>query len=162
MSELHIVYAEPMVDTCPCCGGKRTRLTRVVQRDGAAHALYYALFVEAPHPEPHVELIVSVGSFAPDATPADREAFALTARRTDTGVTLKVEDATESSWRDVALLGTKLTERAAQAHPRLGEVLELGHHVVGNDAALFRFLSHPGGECATCGVSCALRGKSLS
>jgi hypothetical protein len=152
MSELNIVFAEPKVEPCGCCEGKTTQLTRVVKRDGVPCALYYAMFTET-HPEKHVVAIVSVGDFTQGADPADREAFALNFKRNEQGVNMVLRDATESPWREVALLGRMLTEREAKDHPRRAEVFEIGTHAVKNDAALFSLFARAGG-CAACGQSC--------
>lgn len=152
MSELNIVFAEPKVTPCECCGGQTTQLTRVVQREGVPIALYYALFNDK-HTAKHVVTIVSVGDFRQGSGPRDREAFALTLSRNDQGVKMTIQDATQSPWREVALLGRMLTEREARDHPRRAEVFEIGTHAVKNDAALFAYLARSGG-CAGCSQPC--------
>ena len=152
MSELTLVFAEPKVEPCACCGGKTTQLTRVVQREGVPSALYYAIFTDK-HPEKHVVAIVSIGDFGKGSGPDGREAFALTLRRNEQGVNMVLGDATESPWREVALLGRMLTKREASDHRRRDEIFEIGTHAVQHDAVLFAHLARAGG-CAGCSQPC--------
>ncbi len=149
---LTITCADPVVEKCDCCDGQSTRLTRVVQKDGVPHAIYYAMFTE-PHPEQHVTAVVSLGDFGNGSGPDDREAFAIALRKSDEGVEVLVKDATQCPWQDVALLGRKLTRDEALHHPRLGEVFEITNQMPAYDAPLFRYLAQSGG-CSSCGGSC--------
>ncbi len=152
MSELNIVFAEPRVTPCVCCGGQTTQLTRVVQRDGVPSAIYYAMFTDK-HTDKHVMAIVSVGDFSQGSGPRDREAFALTLSRNEKGAKMTIRDANQTPWRKVELLGRMLSEREARDHPRRGEVFEIGAHAIKNDAALFAYLARSGG-CAGCSQPC--------
>src|SRR5262245_5661737 len=76
---LEIEFCEPLISTCSCCGGRTTRLTRYVSRDGDAFAIYYAAFSDNHEPRV-VRAIVSFGSWGgwePGSIPKDRVAFAM-------------------------------------------------------------------------------------
>ncbi len=152
MSELNIVFAEPKLEPCACCGGQTTQLTRVVQRDGVPCALYYAMFNDK-HTEKHVTAIMSIGDFTEGSGPADRQAFALILRRDEQGVRMVLQDATQSPWQNVDLLGRMLTKAEATDHPQRDEVFEIGAHAIKHDATLFAHFAHSGG-CAGCKQPC--------
>src|ERR1051325_4407985 len=82
MSIITIELTDPVQDEpCPCCGNVTTRLTRFVQSNGAAFAVYYAAFTQG-HSERGIAIALSLGDWAKDE-PDDRVAFALRIRSTD-------------------------------------------------------------------------------
>ena len=124
---------------CECCGGRTTRLTRFVYRDGDAYAVYYALFSDN-HPDRAVIATISVGEWGEDSTPDQRVAFALELRATDTQYQVAVIDAERSPWRDADVIGRTLDRAEALRHPRLSEVFHITDHIVTEDEPIRAYL----------------------
>lgn len=128
-------------EPCPCCGGRTTRLTRFVYRDGDAYAVYYARFSDN-HPDRTVIATISLGEWGEDGTPEQRTAFALKLRATDSDYQTSIINASESPWSDVEILGSTLDREQALAHPRIKEVFHIADHMVLEDAPLKAYLDN--------------------
>ncbi|MCA1621580.1 MAG: hypothetical protein LC795_20370 [Acidobacteria bacterium] len=125
----------PATTRCECCGGTTTRLTRFVNRDGDAFAVYYAMFSD-DHPEREILLAVGLGDWDDEAPPEDRRAFALVMRSGEEAYEVTVVDAAESPWRDSAILGRMLDRDEALAHPWIEDVFHITDHMVKDDPAI--------------------------
>lgn len=125
---------EPPQETspCECCGGRTTRLTRFVHKDGDAYAIYYALFSD-DHPCASISVTVSIGEWGDDSTPEQRVAFALELRSSNSQYQVAVVNAKQSPWREAALLGRMLDRDDALLHPAIAEVFHLTDHIVLED-----------------------------
>lgn len=124
---------------CECCGGRTTRLTRFVHRDGDAYAVYYAQFSDN-HPTRGVIATISIGEWGEGSTPHQRVAFALELRATDTEYQVGIVDAERSPWRDAAVIGRTLDRAEALLHPRLSEVFHITDHIVAEDEPIRAYL----------------------
>lgn len=103
---LTIEFEPPTIDStpCECCGGRNTRLTRFVHRNGDAYAVYYALFSDN-HPDGYVSVLISIGEWGDDARPSGRCAFYLRIWTSRDNFQVTVRDAAESPWGDVQIVG---------------------------------------------------------
>lgn len=131
-----IELADRIEDQCSCCGGRLIRLTRMVHRDGAAHAVYYADF-SPDHSPRSVRVALSLGQWDGwdgEKVPAKRVAFALRLRATAAEFQVSVDDAVQSPWQDVKVLGKMLDREKALAHPLIQEVFHITDHIVEQDA----------------------------
>lgn len=139
---LELEFDEPSSFACDCCGGRTTRLTRFVYRDGSAYAVYYASFSDN-HPERTVKVIVSIGSWGDwdgGESPPDRAAFAMEIRSGADGYEVVVASAVNSPWADSRILGAMLDRAQALAHPWIKEVFHITDHMVLEDQPLKQFL----------------------
>ncbi len=125
---------------CECCGGRTTRLTRFVHRDGDAYAIYYALFADN-HPDRTVSATVSIGEWCDGSTPDQRIAFALELRATDAQYQVGIVDVERSPWRSATFIGRTLSRAEALAHPRLSEVFHITDHIVIEDEPIHNYLN---------------------
>jgi hypothetical protein len=132
---LTIECEEPKTETCDCCGGKTTRLTRFVYRDGFAFAIYYATFSNN-HPDRLVKMVVALGNWSEEGGPGDRRAFALDVRSAANQYEVGVTDASACPWKDSAVLGRVLDRQEALAHPWVKDVFHITDHAVLEDKVL--------------------------
>jgi hypothetical protein len=138
---LTIEFEPPVFDRCACCDGQNTRLTRFVQRNGDAYAIYYAAFSDQ-HPTRHVHLLISIGDWAEDALTSARTAFYLRIRATKDQFEVTVCDAAESPWDRLGFYGRTLDREEALAHPMVRDVFHITDHIVAEDAPVIEYLSH--------------------
>jgi len=141
---LKIEFETPNVSTCKCCGGQTTSLTRFVYRKNDAHAVYYASFSDN-HLDRLVDVVVSLGEWGDNSTPAQRRAFALTIRASDTQYVVTLVDAKQCPWRDTELIGRVLDREQALADPWIKMVFHVTDHIVTEDIPVKRYL---GGRAA--------------
>src|SRR4051812_41589575 len=113
---------------CECCGGRTTKLTRVVHSDGGAFAIYYARFFDS-HDDRAVLITVSIGEWGEGSTPDQRCAFALRIWPGVENHNVTVLDAVHSPWQDVEILGRTLDRAEALLHPRLQDVFHITDHM---------------------------------
>jgi len=127
-------------DPCSCCGGRTTRLTRFVYRDGNAYAVYYGAFSNN-HPGHFVSLAISIGEWGEAATSEGRLAFAVRIRSAEAEFQVMVVDAIESPWQDVAFLGRMLNRKEALEHCWIQEVFHLTDQIVSEDPDVREYLN---------------------
>lgn len=101
---LKIEFEESVKETCDCCDGTTTRLTRFVYQDGDAFAVYYAMFSDS-HPKREIDVAVGLGEWGEGATPEDRRSFGLVLREAESQYEVTVVDAKESPWHDARFIG---------------------------------------------------------
>ena len=122
---LIIEFSDPDISQpCECCGGRTVALTRFVTEDGDAYAIYYIRY-SMDHLERPASATVSIGNWGEDASPDQRNAFALKLR----GNGVCVTDSEDSPWKDVALIGRTLDREEALAHPRIKDVFHITDHI---------------------------------
>lgn len=138
---IEIEFEPPSVSICECCGAVTTRLTRYVTEDGGAYAVYYACLADDQPDD--FKAAVSVGMWGEGSTPADRTAFALRLWQNDAQFGVTVEDAADSPWRSVEMLGRMLDRSEALAHPRLKDVFHITDHIVADDPEVRAFFERP-------------------
>ena len=144
---LELEFDEPLFFTCECCGGRTTRLTRFVSRDGSAYAVYYASFSDK-HSDRTAKVIVSIGGWGGwegDEPPPDRAAFAMEIRSGAENYEVMVTSAADSPWADSKILGVMLDRDQALAHPWIKEAFHVTDHIVLEDQPLKQYLN-PGGD----------------
>ncbi len=139
---LNIRY-EPVDSSTPCpcgCGARQVALTRFVDQDGEPVAVCFARYTTG-HPDAVVAATISLGDFSEGSTPADRVAFALQFRADgDAAYQLTLLDASQSPWKDLALIGRTLGRDEAADHPRMQEAWQLADHVLTHDLVVKRYL----------------------
>jgi hypothetical protein len=138
---LTIEFEPAEVAVCPRCGQRSTRLTRFVSRDDDAYAIYYAAFCEH-HSRSFVDVLVGIGDWAEDASPASRVSFYLRIRSRPEQFEVTVCDASESPWGDIPFVGRTLTRDEALAHPEIQEIFHITDHIVTEDTPVVEYLGH--------------------
>lgn len=129
----------PSLAHCSCCGGLTVRLTRFVYRSGEAFAVYYVAYSNS-HPDNEVWVLVSLGEWGEDSEPAQRTAFFCRVRPTDDSYGVMLDDAADSPWADVELVGERLSRRRALVHPWKDTALEVLDEAFEQDPSLKGFL----------------------
>lgn len=133
-----IEFPEPEISICECCGGTMTRLTRFVTQDGDAFAIYYAAF-STEHPENGVIGVISIGEWWDGSSPDSRKTFAFRLWEGEENYNVSITDARESDWKDVDLIGQKLSRDDALAHPLIGDVFHITDHITDEDPDIRAF-----------------------
>jgi hypothetical protein len=128
-------------ESCDCCGGTTTRLTRFVYRDGDAFAIYYAVFSEE-HPERIIEAVVSLGEWGEDSEPSERRAFALSLRVSESQYEVMVVNAEESPWYGIEFIGPMLDRDDALMHPWIEDVFHITDHIFTDDLEIKAYLDN--------------------
>lgn len=132
---------EPAVvgEPCACCGGQTTRLTRFVTQDGTAFAVYYAVFSDN-HPQRFVTALISLGNWGTDSTPVGRCSFCVQIRADSQNYLVGLQNADNSPWGEVSLLGRTLDRHEALQHPRIQDVFHITDQIVLEDIPVIRYL----------------------
>jgi hypothetical protein len=120
--------------------GAPVRLTRFVQSDGEAYAVYYAMFTDN-HMDGYVSALISIGEWADDAPRSQRTAFYVQIRVVHDAFQVGVRDAIDSPWGDVDVMGPTLDRTEALAHPQIKEVFHITDHIVSEDSPIIEFLA---------------------
>lgn len=134
-----IEMAEPSLSRCECCGGLTVRLTRYVERDGEAFAIYYAMYANN-HADNELAMLVSLGEWGEESEPSQRAAFYCRVRPTEESYEVMLDDAAGSAWRDAEIVGTKLSREEALFHPWKATAFEVLDEAFVQDPSLRGFL----------------------
>lgn len=134
-----IELSEPKASRCACCGGLSVRLTRFVERDGDAFAVYYAAY--SNHRE-HNELamLISLGEWAEGSVESDRVAFYCRVHPNERAYQVMLGDAADSPWSEAKIIGNKLSAEDARKHPWKATAFEVLDEALAKDRALRGFL----------------------
>ena len=135
---IEIELTEPKKSTCECCGGTSTSLTRFVNKDGDAFAIYYASFSDN-HPESAVIGVISIGSWGSDGIPPDRVAFPFRLWQNEENFNVGLTNADESPWNGIKLLGRMLDREEALSHPWIEDVFHITDHITADDTEVINF-----------------------
>ena len=119
-------------EPCECCGGRTTVLTRFVNRDDEAYAIYFARFSNN-HPERVVVATISIGEWGESASSDQRVAFAFEIRAIESECQVGLIDSDRSPWRDSTFIGRTLNRSEALAHPAIQDVFHITDHIVVED-----------------------------
>ena len=136
---LEIEFEEPNMNICECCGGKTTRLTRFVHKDGDAFAVYYLKFTDN-HPEKVITGIISIGDWGSDEPPKNRKAFPFKIWTNEKDYQIGLLDKEDSSWND-NILGEILNRKEALSHPWIKDVFHITDHIVIEDKPAIEYLN---------------------
>ena len=129
---------------CPCCDPEACFPQGYVSKAGRPHAIYFADWDFGA--SGYVELLISVGNWEKDSTPADRRAAAFRGRSAD-GVTRWTGfDADQSLWRDVGMVGRLLTGEEAAREP---EFRQLAETIAAGDPRVQKALAETAGTSKT-------------
>lgn len=123
---------------CDHCGEDLITVWGLVDKDGCAHAVYYASMVRA-HPEPEAELTVSIGDWS-ELKPKRKAWTFMQVRPQNDGWTVRVGDAAQPLHVRKDILGKLLHRKQALESPLLPEFFEVADAVVINDPAVSSFL----------------------
>ena len=133
-----IELTEPQKSTCECCGGITTRLTRFVNQDGDAFAIYYAIFSDT-HSENTIVGVISIGGWAGDEIPLERVAFPFQLWEGEENYNVRLTEADESPWNGTELLGKMLDREEALSHPWIEDVFHITDHITEDDTEVINF-----------------------
>ncbi len=134
-----IEFAKPSLAHCRCCGGLSVRLTGFVSRNDDAFAVYYVQYSNE-HPDDELSMLVSLGEWGEDGTAAQRVAFFCRVRPTGDAYEVMLDEAANSPWADVEVVGTMLSQRDARRHPWKAKAFEVLDEAFLVDPALAGFL----------------------
>lgn len=138
---LELEEGEPDRPTrCDCCGRVSRSVHGFIYKDGDAYAVYYAGWSEG-HPDRGVTMAVAVGEWDEDSDASNRVSVGLEARSSVSEIQLGVLEPERSPWANTELLGAMVARRAALAHPRLPEIMEVAEYVVTCDERVSSFLN---------------------
>ena len=118
--------------TCECCGRRAPSVVGFVSEDGDALAVYYAGWTEG-HEEGGVSLIIGLGDWDDDASPADRRSFGLRCWVDADQINFEVQEPAASRYGANTFLGAMLPRAAALSDPALGTVFHVAEHIVQDD-----------------------------
>ena len=139
----------PQIDgACECCGDYPVRLTRFISRDGDARGVYYGLYSNR-HAEPGIHVLLSLGPWWEGSQPEERHCFYFQIQPEAESSTLRLGDATESPWGEIASMGAPQSRAQALQHPLKPEVFALHDLMVEADVSIRGFLDRSG-----CGDPC--------
>jgi hypothetical protein len=116
---------------CECCGRRAPSVVGFVYDDGAASAVYYAGWTEGHRRG--VSLIIGVGEWGDEATPADRRSFGLRCWAEGGDVNFEVQEPAASRYGDNTYLGAMLSRSAALADPEIGRIFHVAEHITEDD-----------------------------
>ena len=133
-----IEFCEPDQSVCECCGGITTKLTRFVERQGAAFAVYFARFSDN-HEDGYVSVLAGFGDWSDGAEPAARTAFGFRIWTAEDSYQVGLVDADED-W-ETDYLGRKLMRDEALTHPLKQELFDLSDHIVECDQPIVEYLN---------------------
>ncbi len=134
-----IEMSEPKTSRCDCCGGLTVRLTRFVSRDGDAFAIYYATYSNN-HADNELAMLVALGAWGDDTSPAQRAAFYCRVQPTEDSYEVMLGDADQSPWSGAAIVGQKLSREQALRHPWKATAFEVLDDAFAQDPSLRGFL----------------------
>ena len=137
-NEYELEMSEPSASRCDCCGGLTVRLTRFVFRNGDAFAIYYATYSNN-HPDSELAMLVSLGEWGEGSVPSQRAAFYCRVRRKNDAYEVVLGDAAQSTWREVDIIGAKLTREEALGHPWRAAAFEVVDEALLRDQSLSGF-----------------------
>ncbi|AWA31149.1 hypothetical protein HYN48_14185 [Flavobacterium magnum] len=140
---LEIEFENPNISVCECCGGKTTRLTRFVHKDGNAFAIYYLSFTDN-HPDKSIIGIISIGDWGSDGPPKNRKSFPFKIWTNEKNYQIGLIDKIESPWQD-ALLGEILNRNEALKHNWIKDVFHITDHIVAEDILAIEYLNQSNG-----------------
>uniref|UniRef100_UPI00321636A9 hypothetical protein n=1 Tax=uncultured Roseibium sp. TaxID=1936171 RepID=UPI00321636A9 len=112
---------------CPCCDPEACYPQGYVRKDGQPHAIYFADWDYGASGA--VELLISVGNWEKDSTPADRCAAAFRGRLSQGAASWTGFDAGLSLWQGIGMIGRLLTGEEAAVEPefsRLADAITAG------------------------------------
>lgn len=135
---IEIEFNEPFRSVCKCCGETTTALTRFVNRDQNAYAIYYAFFSEG-HPERGLVGLVSLGEWGTEDVPKNRFAFGFEMWTTQDQYQIGLVDAQTTPWGRAKIVGQKLSREEALEHPWLDEVFHITDHIAEEDSEVRAF-----------------------
>lgn len=118
-----IEMSEPKTSRCDCCGGLTVRLTRFVSRDGDAFAIYYATYSNN-HADNELAMLVALGAWGDDTSPAQRAAFYCRVQPTEDSYEVMLGDADQSPWSGAAAVPLEHGFEAPDDIFALGEAKE--------------------------------------
>ena len=118
--------------TCECCGARAPSVIGYVYRDESAYAAYYAGWTEG-HPRRRVSVIIGLGRWDDEASPADRRAFGLRCWEDEEEMRFEVQEPAASRYRDVTYMGRLLPRAEALADPEVAEVFHVAEHIAADD-----------------------------
>ena len=113
--------------TCDCCGRRAPSVVGFVYREGDAYAVYYAGWTEGHRGG--VSLIIGVGDWDDEATPADRRSFGLRCWVEGSEVNFEVQEPAASRYGHNTWLGAMLPRPAALADPEIRSIFHVAEHI---------------------------------
>jgi hypothetical protein len=140
MSELTLELGEENRGyACRCCRERSELVYGLVYHAENAHAVYLAGWSEG-HRDEGVRMVVSIGDWGEDSSPADRVTVGLCCLLQGRQVIFNVVSPHQSPWGDYAYLGAMLSQDDALGHPYLRAFVDVARQVVQDDPRVREFL----------------------
>ena len=135
---LSLEFEAPQFAICDCCGNKTTKLVRYVLQNDNPLALYIAAYTDG-HENKLVELIIGIGSWENNSSPADRTAFTLQIWESTDSWAVSLTNREDSTWKSVTFLGQILNREDALQHPWIQEVYKITDHILNKDKVIVEY-----------------------
>ena len=117
---------------CPDCGRPFASVHGFLYEDGNARAVYHAI-LQTDHPATVVDLALSFGSWAEEATGADRTRIGIRVWPEEGELKVHINDPGESAWGDSETFGRMATRAEILTTPLEQEALRAVEFVIAND-----------------------------
>ena len=137
---IEIEFEDPTFEYCECCGKETTRLTRFVNQNNSAYAVYYAKFTEG-HDKKVLYGLISLGEWGEGAEPEGRVAFPFRIWTNDDFYQVGLVNRHDSPWSHTTYLGRVLDREEALTHPWVKEVFDLTDRMVEDDVAIVDYFN---------------------
>ena len=136
---IKIDFPEPYTRYCLCCGNTTFILTRFVDKDGSARALYYAKYTVG-HSDKVVNLIIGIGDWSDGAKLKNRTAFPISIWKNDGEYIIHLINKANTPWFRVDYLGRILDREESEKHKLLEEVMEITSNILSKDKKIIEYL----------------------
>ncbi|KEQ03219.1 hypothetical protein [Pseudorhizobium pelagicum] len=131
-------FEVPEYGMCSCCGATQLVLTRFAYRDDHPSAIYKAALTTGPHP-PVADMVISIGDWSENSSPARRVAFAIHMSADTHGINVGIVEPNHISWSG-SYWGSVLPRKQALQHEWLPLVFQLTDQIAQRDELLVAFL----------------------
>jgi hypothetical protein len=120
---------------CADCGRSFSSVYGFLYEDGDAHAVYTAV-LQSNHPSTVVDIALSFGSWAEEATAADRTRVGVRVWPEEDELKMHINDPAESAWGDSDTLGKIAGRGEVLGTPLEREALRAVEFVIAHDSRI--------------------------
>ncbi|MEO9893095.1 hypothetical protein [Aurantibacter sp.] len=137
---IKIQFMEPHTRPCLCCGNTTFILTRFVDSNKSARAVYYAKYTMG-HTDKIVNLIIGLGDWGENTIHKNRTAFPLQIWKKNGEYIIDLIDKSETPWFRVDYLGRILDRQESQEHKLLREAMDITSQILLKDKNIIDYLN---------------------